>query len=345
MKYTFNNFEITFSHNNNILTFQIENLLNNKFYFKDFTIDTLNKLKFSQQTNLNNIQSSITFFEKIFNKNENYTLNISENNIENDLNNTFFLNLECKCIIDNYFEIFCVFDIEEKIFTLEEKVLRIVEKFGTRISNIENQINSLLPNIQIKKCKDDFINNHKNIIKDSSVKENFVKENSVKEDIIKESSVKEDIIKESFVKENVVKKENKSLINREYIKNNYYDTFYNTTNINNSSNKGEIIGEVIPKKLFIKHYIHMCIKEYENIWNNFVINSDEFIILNMENNDVNFFMSNKGKVFIYGNSNIEFGLLHCLEVNLVCNNESINNIKVLFNKYELNNFIEKVKEI
>ncbi len=150
MKFNYQNYEIEFLYDDsyNNITLNIENTVNNHYYFKEFTIDTFNKLQFEKHSNINNVKSGIHFFEKVLNNESGYTFTISENpHLLSNFKKINILNVEFKGILDSYFEIYCKFDIEERVFSMEEKVMRMMEKmkgnYEYKINNIENQLNNL----------------------------------------------------------------------------------------------------------------------------------------------------------------------------------------------------------
>jgi hypothetical protein len=150
MKFNYQNYEIEFLYDDsyNNITLNIENTVNNHCYFKELTIDTFNKLQFEKNSNINNVKSGIHFFEKVLNNESCYTFTISENpHLLSNFKKINILNVEFKGILDSYFEIYCKFDIEERVFSMEEKVMRMMEKmkgnYEYKINNIENQLNNL----------------------------------------------------------------------------------------------------------------------------------------------------------------------------------------------------------
>jgi hypothetical protein len=154
MKYIFKNYEINFvyDHSYNHFTLNIENIESNRFYIKEFTIDTFNKLQFEKNSNINNVKSGIHFFEKVLNNQNGYTLAIRENdNILSNFKKIYILTLSFSGMVDEYFEVYCTFDIEERTFTMEEKIIRMMEKMkiqndhivNVKINMLETQLNNL----------------------------------------------------------------------------------------------------------------------------------------------------------------------------------------------------------
>ncbi len=170
MKYIFQNYEIDFLYENsyNNITLNIENIDTHTCYIKEFTIDTFNKLQFEKNSNINNVKSGIHFFEKVFNNQSGYSLHISENpHLLSNFKKINILNLQFKGILEEYFEIYCHFDIEEKTFNMEEKVMRMMEKikgnYEYKINNIETQLNNL-QNIILN-----FINNNQKVTFENNI--------------------------------------------------------------------------------------------------------------------------------------------------------------------------------
>ncbi len=154
MKYIFQNYEIDFVYDDsyNHFTLNIENTESNRFYIKEFTIDTFNKLQFEKNSNINNVKSGIHFFEKVLNNQNGYTLAIRENdNILSNFKKIYILTLSFTGMIDEYFEVYCTFEIEERTFTMEEKIIRMMEKMkiqndhivNVKINILETQLNNL----------------------------------------------------------------------------------------------------------------------------------------------------------------------------------------------------------
>ncbi len=426
MKYIFQNYEIDFLYENsyNNITLNIENIDTHTCYIKEFTIDTFNKLQFEKHSNINSVKSGIHFFEKVFNQQNGYTLFISENtHLLSNFKKINILTIQFKGVLEEYFEIYCNFDIEEKVFSMEEKVIRMMEKmkgsYENKINNIENQLNNLqnmilnivnvigMP-ITDKVIETQSINKvpssthinkvpsstHINKVPSSthlnkvpsSVHINKVP--SVSKIVLEESEPfiglnyeeidtnKTEINKEepSIVKkkENIIKnisiQKNKKNI-KELAENQteFYDTFYFSEDdekkiIKNITHES---GEIIPKKIFITYYYNLVVKStipnVMNKWYNFVNNSDEHIILNIERSYLNLFMTNHGKIFIfhtYGGLVNDISLQHYAEISGFENSTSIKDkiihIETLFknmidehsncesSKVDLLNFFKKI---
>jgi hypothetical protein len=397
MKFHFQNYEIDFlydqSYNNIVLN--IENIETHRFYVKEITIDTFNKLQFEKHSNISNVKSGIHFFEKVFNNQSGYTLTILENeNLLSNFKKIHILTLEFKGVLEEYFEIYCKFDVEEKVFSMEEKVMRMMEKmkgsYEFKINHIESQLNNLqnmilnISNLIGMPQKNVFENNISkvpssnnmskvpssnniskvpssnniskvpssnniskvpstndilslntvgNILRNSNIV--FRDSKIIKEEepfvglIYEENEVKE----EKEIKKNIVIQKSKKNI-KELSENetNFYDTFYNAF---------EEDKEFIPKKMFVTHYQALIqnstIPNVMNKWYNFINNSDEHIILNIEKDYANIFVSNHGKVFIfhcYGGLVNEISLQHYAEIsgfqNSVSIKDAVEKIKVLF---------------
>ncbi len=382
MKFIYKNYEIDFLYDDsyNNITLNVENIESHQCYVKEFTIDTFNKLQFEKTCNINNVKSGIHFFEKVLNNQSGYTLHISENShLLSSFKKVNILTMDFKGILESYFEIYCKFDIEEKLFSMEEKVFRMMEKmkgsYEYKINNIESQLNNLqnmilnISNI-IGINKD--ISLQKNIVKVASEK-NIVKvasetkiftTNNIKEENepfiglnyeeqIEHKEVKED--KNEIIQNISIKKDKKNI--KEIIEqnNNFYDTFYLSEDDNKDDiDKSNIIkenqslnlvnNEIIPKKIFVTHYTHLvqnsAIPNVIHKWYNFVNNSDEHIILNIERPYLNLFISNHGKIFIfhtYGGLVNEISLQHYAEINGFENTlsikDKINSIQELFKRY------------
>ena len=150
MKFQYQKYEIDFLYGNtyNNIILNIENLETHRCYIKEFTIDTFHKLHFEKHSNISNVKSGIHFFEKVLNQQNGYTFTISENeNLLSNFKKIHILTMECKGVVEEYFEIYCKFDIEEKVLSMDEKVIRMMEKikgnYEYKINHIESQLNNL----------------------------------------------------------------------------------------------------------------------------------------------------------------------------------------------------------
>ncbi len=412
MKFIYQNYEIDFLYDDSYNQFRlnIENVDKQRFYMKEFTIDTFHKLQFEKKCNINNVKSGIHFFEKVLNNQSGYTLSISENtHLLSNFKNIHILTFELKGVLEEYFEIYCKFDTEERTFSMEEKVIRMMEKikgnYEYKINNIENQLNNLqnmilnisnligMPQNHIQKI--DIQNNivkipsqnnivkipsQNNIVKIPS-QNNIVKVPSQNEmmkvpsqnemmkvpsqnemmkvpsqnEILERSSepfiglnyeeieVNKSNIKENIIKNITIKKDKKNI--KECMENNknFYDTFYLSEDEKENNIQKMEDKEIIPKKMFITYYTHLVqnssIPNIMNKWYDFVNNSDEHIIVNIERSYANLFMSNHGKIFIfhaYGGLVNEISLQHYGEIIGFENSVSIKNnityIEELFKK-------------
>jgi hypothetical protein len=133
------------------------------------------------------VKSGIHFFEKVLNNQSGYTLHISENShLLSNFKKVNILTMDFKGILESYFEIYCKFDIEEKLFSMEEKVFRMMEKmkgsYEYKINNIESQLNNLqnmILNIS------NIIGNNSNIIYNYRCITNYIISNFIKISIIR----------------------------------------------------------------------------------------------------------------------------------------------------------------
>lgn len=386
MKYIFQNYEIDFLYDDsyNHITLNIENLTNNHCFVKEFTIDTFNKLQFEKHSNIHNVRSGIHFFEKVLNQTNGYTLHISENtHLLSNFKQIHILTIQFKGILEEYFEIYCTFDIEEKVLSMEEKVMHMMGKmkgsYENKINNVENQLNNLqnmilnianvigmpvsekvvkvpsinnmnkvpsmdkVPSINnmnkvpsldkissIKGCctVGNVLRNLKEVEEEPFIGLNYEEIEVVKED--KKEEYKKEEVKEHIVKNIIIQKNKKNIKELSNNQSEFYDTFY----ISEEDGKNIICesGEIIPKKVFITHYYNLVLKStipsVMNKWNNFVNNSDEHIILNIERPYLNLFVTNHGKIFIfhtYGGLVNEIALQHYAEINGFENSVSIKN--------------------
>lgn len=367
MKFNFQNYEIDFLYDdlyNNIIL-NIENIETHCCYIKEITIDTFNKLQFEKHSNINNVRSGIYFFEKALNNQSGYTLVIYENeNLLLNFKKINTLTMEFKGVLEEYFEIYCKFDIEEKVFSTEEKVMRMIEKMkgsyeyivNVKINHIESQLNNLqnmilnISNI-IGMPQQHIIEN--NITKVPST-DNIPSLNTVgsilrnSNIVFRDSEVTNELDEENEIEQKVEIKKNiviqKSKKNIKELSENqtyFYDTFYNRCEEDNIEHVQE---ELIPKKMFIMYYQTLVqnstIPNVMNKWYNFINNSDEHIILNIEKDYVNIFVSNHGKVFIfhsYGGLVNEISLQHYAEISSFQNSVSIKDSHIIKNN------IEKIK--
>ncbi len=385
MKFIYQNYEIDFLYDDSYNQFRlnIENVDKQRFYMKEFTIDTFHKLQFEKKCNINNVKSGIHFFEKVLNNQSGYTLSISENtHLLSNFKNIHILTFELKGVLEEYFEIYCKFDTEERTFSMEEKVIRMMEKikgnYEYKINNIENQLNNLqnmilnisnligMPQNHIQKI--DIQNNivkipsQNNIVKVPSQNEmmkvpsqNEMMKVPSQNEILERSSepfiglnyeeieVNKSNIKENIIKNITIKKDKKNI--KECMENNknFYDTFYLSEDEKENNIQKMEDKEIIPKKMFITYYTHLVqnssIPNIMNKWYDFVNNSDEHIIVNIERSYANLFMSNHGKIFIfhaYGGLVNEISLQHYGEIIGFENSVSIKNnityIEELFKK-------------